>query len=137
MNRLSGIGGWEMTRNFRGGFGRGDFGRDFGRRDFDRDFGRRDFDRDFRRRDFDRGFDGFGEFGGPFIGGFAGSLLGNALFPGYGYGYGGYPYYGYPAVRLSTIWLLRSLLIMKTREATGFSVASRVFIYPTVRITMN
>ena len=26
----------------------------------------------------------------PFIGGLAGSLLGSALFPGYGYGYGGY-----------------------------------------------
>ena len=49
------------------------------------------------------GFD-FGGFGAPFIGGFAGSLLGSALFPGYGYGFGGYgryPYYppysyGYP-----------------------------------------
>lgn len=62
------------------------------------------------RRDFGRGFgfDGFG-FGGPFLGGLAGGLLGSVLFPGDGYGrypqyyggyppYGGYPYYpyGYP-----------------------------------------
>ena len=80
-----------MTRNFQGGFRHRDFDRNFGHRDFDRDFRRRDFDHDFRRRDFDRGF---GEFGGPLLGGFAGSLLGSALFPGYGYG--GYPPYGYP-----------------------------------------
>lgn len=79
-----------MTRGFQNQGG-------FRHRDFDHDFRDRDFNRDFRRHDFDRGFDGFGEFGGPLIGGFVGSLLGNALFPGYGYGGSyGYPYYGYP-----------------------------------------
>ncbi len=37
----------------------------------------------FGRGGFGRGF-GFGGFGGPFLGGFTGSLLGSALFPGYG-----------------------------------------------------
>ncbi|MFW0778685.1 spore coat protein [Rossellomorea marisflavi] len=61
---------------FGGGFGRPGFG-----------FGRPGF--------------GFGRpfWGGPFIGGLAGGLLGASLLtPGYGYGYGyGYPppYYGY------------------------------------------
>ena len=55
----------------------------------------RDYDHDFRHRDFDRGFGGFGEFGVPLLGGLAGSLLGNALFPGYGYN--GYPAYQYPS----------------------------------------
>ena len=63
----------------------------------------RDYDHDFRHRDFDRGFGGFGEFGVPLLGGLAGSLLGNALFPGYGYN--GYPAYQIPFVRLSAIWL--------------------------------
>lgn len=46
---------------------------------------------------------GFGGFGVPFLGGLAGGLLGNVLFPGYGnyggfggYGYGNYPFYSAP-----------------------------------------
>lgn len=52
---------------------------------------------DFRQGDYNRG-SGQGDFNRG-IGGFAGSLLGNALFPGYGggYGYSGYPSYGYPS----------------------------------------
>lgn len=57
---------------------------------------------------YDDDFDfGFGGFGVPFLGGLAGGLLGNVLFPGDQYGgyggyggyppYGGYPYYPYPA----------------------------------------
>ena len=37
------------------------------------------------------GFEGFGV---PFLGGLAGGLLGNALFPGYGGGFGSYGGYG-------------------------------------------
>lgn len=58
-------------------------------------------------RGFDRHQSGWGNegFGGPFLGGLAGGLLGNVLFPGGGGGYGGYggynygggmPYYPYP-----------------------------------------
>lgn len=56
-----------------------------------------------RQRRSGFGFDSYGfGIGGPFLGGFVGSLLGNAIFPGYSYPYGGYyypysyPFYGYP-----------------------------------------
>ena len=77
----------------------------------------RDYDHDFRRRDYDRGFGGFGEFGVPLLGGLAGSLLGNALFPGYGYNISivSIPFVRLSAIWLSTIWILWSLLKMKTR----------------------
>ncbi|KXH79220.1 hypothetical protein [Sporosarcina sp. HYO08] len=41
------------------------------------------------------GFGGFGGFGAPFLGGLAGSFLGSAIFPGYGWGrgFGGFPPY--------------------------------------------
>ena len=47
-------------------------------------------------------YGGFGGFGYPFLGGFLGGLLGNAIYPGYPYGGGGYgggyyqpyPHYG-------------------------------------------
>lgn len=47
-------------------------------------------------RPYGYGGGGYG-FGGPFLGGVVGGLLGSALLTpyGYGYGYGGYPYYGY------------------------------------------
>lgn len=51
----------------------------------------------FGNTGFDGGGFNFGGFGVPFLGGLAGGLLGNVLFPGDGFGgYGGYGYGGYP-----------------------------------------
>ena len=88
-----------MTRNYQGNYRHRDRDRDYRHHDHDRDFRHRDHHREYGHRDYNRGFEGFSEFGGPLIGGFAGSLLGNLLFPGYGYGRSpqyGYPPYGYP-----------------------------------------
>lgn len=91
-----------VTRNFQGDYRHRDRDHDFRHRDHHRDFGHHDRDRHYRNRDYNRGYGGFGEFGGPFIGGLAGSLIGNVLFPGHGYGeypQYGYPPYGYPPYR--------------------------------------
>ena len=40
-------------------------------------------------RNYYRGYDGFSNFGYPFLGGFLGGFLGNVIYPGYNR----YPYY--------------------------------------------